>query len=308
MRPHGPGALTLDSEEDDFDDEYELEDEEWTDEELEDDTWEESEDDEEIEFDEDEEEYAPREVSSTLSFGIVAIAPLVLLYECTLALGSGHGMRSVAEAILSLPLRPLPNDLEPIVRRLGLVVLLVLALVVSRRRGIRLGGRVLRVLCEGVVFALLLGPLLAFASSYAEPFVGPLGSGSVPGGESGSFAHIALAAGGAAYEEVLFRVLLLSFAFVVGRGVLVRVGADARIGAVGGALFGTLVSALGFAAIHVDRCIVWLGAGGEAFDAASFTWRAIAGIVLAGIVVWRGVGVAAWAHALFNLVRILGLS
>ncbi|MEO1698395.1 MAG: CPBP family intramembrane glutamic endopeptidase [Planctomycetota bacterium] len=265
----------------------------------------------EAEYEDDElDEYAPREVAQTLSLGLVSMAPLVLAYEVTLALDGAGGARSVAEAILSLPLRPLSPDATPIVRRAGLVVVLVLALVVSARRTEALARRVGGVVLEGAVFALLLGPLLAFTAASVEPLVGPLVGGTGPGAAQAhtDFARIATAAGGAAYEEVLFRVLLLSLAFVVARWLLGRWVEGERAATALAVLAGSTLSAVAFAALHVDRCVAWLGAGGEPFDPAAFAWRTAAGLAFAGIVLWRGVGVAAWAHALFNLARILGWS
>jgi hypothetical protein len=49
-----------------------------------------------------------------------------------------------------------------------------------------------------------------------------------------------------------------------------------------------------------------LGRGGEPFRAAVFTWRLFAGILLGTLFRWRGPGVAAWSHALFDLFLSTG--
>jgi len=263
-------------------------------------------DDEGWEDDGEDDDYAPRKVTRTLCFGLVAMAPLFLVYEVNLALAGEGSARSVAEAVLSLPLRPLGPEVFPVARRAALAVAIAAALVVSVRREPHLLGRIGRVLVEGAVFALLLGPLLGVIAAGTEPYVGDAAPGELETGGA-SLARIARASGSAAFEEVLFRVLLLSLAYVASRGLLRRSRVPERAVVPVAALGATLLSALAFAAFHLEGVVAWVGEGGEPFDLATFTWRATAGILLTGIVFWRGVGVGAWAHALFNVVLILGV-
>ena len=65
-------------------------------------------------------------------------------------------------------------------------------------------------------------------------------------------------------------------------------------------------SSLEFAAAHLDGSLSWRGFGGEPWDAALFTWRALAGGVLLVLLKVRGLGVAVWTHALFNAAMLLG--
>ena len=67
-----------------------------------------------------------------------------------------------------------------------------------------------------------------------------------------------------------------------------------------------LGSATLFAAAHLAAYTAWLGPGGEPYDASVFTWRLLAGILLGLVFRWRGPGVAAWTHGLFNLALLLG--
>ena len=68
-----------------------------------------------------------------------------------------------------------------------------------------------------------------------------------------------------------------------------------------------LVSAALFSAFHLELVQQHLGARGEPYHAGLFVWRLSAGIVLAGLFRWKGLAVAAWAHALFNLGLALGI-
>jgi hypothetical protein len=68
-----------------------------------------------------------------------------------------------------------------------------------------------------------------------------------------------------------------------------------------------LGSALAFALFHLDAVQAHLGAVGEPYHRGLFLWRVSAGLVLGGLFRWRGLGVAAWAHAVFNLGVALGI-
>jgi len=54
-------------------------------------------------------------------------------------------------------------------------------------------------------------------------------------------------------------------------------------------------SAVIFSAFH------YVGALGDTFTLASFTFRAIAGVAFSVLYVTRGFGITAWTHALYDL-------
>ena len=56
-----------------------------------------------------------------------------------------------------------------------------------------------------------------------------------------------------------------------------------------------VASALIFSAFH------YVGPYGDQLTAPSFTFRAIAGVLLSGLYVFRGFGVTAWTHALYDV-------
>ena len=62
-----------------------------------------------------------------------------------------------------------------------------------------------------------------------------------------------------------------------------------------------VLSALIFSAFH------YIGPLGDAFTLPSFTFRAIAGLLLSGLYAGRGFGIAAWTHALYDVgLALLG--
>ena len=99
--------------------------------------------------------------------------------------------------------------------------------------------------------------------------------------------QLVVSLGAGLYEELLFRVLLVSGLIWLFR----RVGLTppARIGAA------ILASALIFSAFH------YIGPYGDELTLGSFTFRAIAGVLLSGLYVARGFGIAAWTHALYDV-------
>jgi hypothetical protein len=122
-----------------------------------------------------------------------------------------------------------------------------------------------------------------------------------------ALAWTAVLCGGAAFEELVFRLGVLSLAYLAVRRGLLALGASPRAAGLGAELAGLAVSAVVFAASHLPLVVERLaGPGGEPFDGAIFTWRVLAGILLGILFRWRGMGVAAWAHALFNLALAIG--
>ncbi len=239
-----------------------------------------------------------RAMSRGLAFGFLAMTPLFAFYE----LGAGS-RRAAAELVVTRPLAPLGEHAEA--ARVGLLVGLgFLALVYCVRRHLALGPRLLRVPLEGLAGALLLGPLTALLMQVFD--AAPLAHADEAGGGIPPLERAAFVAGAAAWEELLFRVGLYSLLWMLTRRALVWLGASERASRWSAEAVAPLGSALLFAAFHLDLVLSNLGPGGEEFDLAVFSWRTLAGVLLALLFRLRGPGVAAWTHACFNLSLVLG--
>jgi hypothetical protein len=105
--------------------------------------------------------------------------------------------------------------------------------------------------------------------------------------------RLMLSLGAGLYEELLFRVLLVS-----------ALAAGARIafgwGVKGSGVFAALVGALIFSAFH------YIGPYGDPFRLTSFTFRAISGVAFSALYLLRGFGITAWTHALYDGFLLLG--
>lgn len=244
-----------------------------------------------------------------LALGVLASAPLAVLYEWSLWSSDG-AVRNTAERLVTLPVSWADAWADPI-RQLALLAALLAALFVARNAAlddaVALAPRTLRVPLDGLVAALLLGPALVFGQQLlgAEPVPLGYGDASVPR-PSPTLRSGAAAAGGAFYEELVFRVGMLSL-FHVGWRVLGEfLGAPRRLARLFAELGGIATSAAVFAAFHLDAISAFVGITGEVFDGPTFTWRFVGGCLLGVLYRWRGFGAAVWCHGLFNLALLLG--
>ena len=94
--------------------------------------------------------------------------------------------------------------------------------------------------------------------------------------------------GAGIYEEFLFRLGLFSLLYYVLRLLLLP-----KIVAL---LLGALASALFFSTAH------HLGSAGEPMDASKFLFRTAAGLIFTALYLTRGLGIAAGAHAGYNIL------
>jgi hypothetical protein len=242
-----------------------------------------------------------------LALAFLSMLPMFLAYEVGRAADPGAG-RNTSELVLVQLAELFGSAADPL-RRVALLLCGAWAFTAVFRRELGLVPRLARVALEGAGAALLLGPLLVVLvhalGLAAEP--SELSSGAPAAAPS--LARAARILGAAAWEETAFRLGLFSLAWLV----LFRAASFLAGTRAGGAWTGALaelgaalVSSAAFAAFHLEAFTSWLGEGGEPFRAAVFTWRFAAGMLLVGLFRWRGLGVAAWAHGLFNLAMFLG--
>jgi hypothetical protein len=232
-------------------------------------------------------------------YSIVFALPLLVLYEGLSAALSGSavaGVRNGADVLLKTLFVALGG-------RDGLVVFGVAlaggaALLVWR--DLRKSGERLRLSVFGAmaaesvlyagVFGFVVGGLTALLLE------GPRGLSVGGGGVAALDLHtqLVVSLGAGIYEELLFRVILVGGLMWVAQHVL---GARRLVAAV----LAVVVSALIFSAFH------YVGALGDTFTLASFTFRAIAGVAFSVLYVSRGFGITAWTHALYDLgLSLLG--
>ncbi|MHC4859651.1 MAG: CPBP family glutamic-type intramembrane protease [Planctomycetota bacterium] len=207
---------------------------------------------------------------------LVAILPLLAVYELGLIL-----MRSRVENHAGLLVKRMIGLLgldAYLVLTAAVALAFVIALAKKHRGPSRNFGLYGLILLESIVYAALLGP--------AVYLVGVKLSASPDASDVVLRALLYVGAG--VWEELVFRLLLLGgFVYVATRGF----GGN---GAVFAAL-GVLLSSLAFAAFH------HLGPMGEPFVSSRFLFRTLAGMALAALFVFRGLGVCVYTHAFYNV-------
>jgi membrane protease YdiL (CAAX protease family) len=143
---------------------------------------------------------------------------------------------------------------------------------------------------ESAVYAGLFGGLVAGIIHALMPWVN---TGLQIGPSLGIGRSLTLSLGAGIYEELVFRVLLMGGLVWLFRRLLKAKPGQAAVGAV-------VVSSLIFSLFH------YIGPMGDAFQLASFVFRFVAGLVLAGLYQTRGFGIAAYTHALYDVLVLLG--
>lgn len=101
----------------------------------------------------------------------------------------------------------------------------------------------------------------------------------------------ALSLGAGLYEELVFRVILVSALLYLFRLLF----AERWLQYTGAVLTGAMI----FSAVH------YMGALGDPFTLSSFTFRFLFGVALNLVYIYRGFGIAAWTHSLYNVMVFL---
>ncbi len=229
--------------------------------------------------------------TKTATYGFFSALPLFLLYEVSILFvnhGSPTGIRVGADVWMKQLLLTIG---APGMVAVGVAVLAIgiAVLVKDRRLDIPIrssyfGGIVLESLAYAVV--------VAFMVSAAVSLLLPMAAQSQIR-EMSLFAQLSLSLGAGLYEELVFRVLLVGGLFWT----LVRLGAPRQV-AYG---IAAVVGALLFSAVH------YIGVFGDPFSVASFLFRFLFGLAMNVIFLLRGFGVAAWTHALYDVLVVSGL-
>ena len=149
--------------------------------------------------------------------------------------------------------------------------------------GLMAAESVVGALAFGMVTSTLTGLLLPGLATILS--LGSAGSVSLP-------AQLMISLGAGIYEELLFRVILVSGLAWLARRVL-------GWSATGSGVFAVIVGAVIFSAFH------YIGPYGDRLELGSFAFRAVAGVLFSGLYLLRGFGITAWTHALYDVFVVM---
>lgn len=222
--------------------------------------------------------------------------PLLAFYELLAAIlpfGETHGVRNGADVILKSVFYAAFGRWGPLAFGVLLVGMFVWGAVKDARKSREplratyfawmLGESIALALVFGVVVGLITARLLGTLHMLA---LAPMQQLDAP-------TRLMVSLGAGLYEELLFRVILVSGLARFGRAVC---GMTPRIAGA----FAVVLGAVIFSAFH------YVGAYGDVFTVQSFTFRMIAGLFFSALYVLRGFGVDAWTHALYDVFLIFG--
>ncbi len=225
----------------------------------------------------------------TATYGFLMALPLLAAYEILIRVvnrDAAQPVRISAEVWMKWVM-PRLGDGGMLVAALVVVGIGTAVFIAERKKRIPLRpGYALWIMAESALYAVLLAlvvsdltqRLMAVAQNY----------------EPGLVAGLVLSIGAGLYEELLFRVVLVGTLFLV----LTRIVPE--LGRVGAYAIAAVLGAVVFSAVH------YVGALGDAFELGSFLYRALFGLALNVVFLVRGFGVAAWTHALYDVMVITG--
>ena len=230
-------------------------------------------------------------------YSLLYALPLLLAYEGLAFLLSGDaisGVRNGADVLLKSAFLWLGGRDGLLVFGLALVGVSAVLVWRDMRRGGTLTPRYfVGMMAESVVYALVFGLVAGTLTGLILRAATPLSAGPMAALDLPTQMMISLGAG--LYEELLFRVLLVS---LLAR--LARVGFGWAPWASG--VFAVMVGAVVFSAFH------YIGPYGDVLELGSFTFRAVAGVLFSALYLLRGFGITAWTHALYDVFLSLTLA
>lgn len=143
-------------------------------------------------------------------------------------------------------------------------------------------------LIEAACYAIILG-LLVSAVTNSLTMLNPTSTGSIV--ELSFIQKLALSLGAGLYEELFFRVILVSASVYI----LNLSFKNRRVSQVAAILLAAVI----FSLAH------FTGSLGEPFTIQAFLFRGLFGVALNIIFIARGFGMAAWTHAIYDVIVLL---
>lgn len=242
------------------------------------------------------------QLSRAPRYSVLFALPLLIGYEGLAAMLSGPSaasqVRNGADVLLK-------EAFIAVAGRNGPLIFIVAVVGI----GIWFVARDMKATGQGVrpaIFGAMLAEAVALAAAFGVvigtitvKLLGSLHAISMLNGSASPIAQLSwttrlmLSLGAGLYEELLFRVLLVSALAAGARTVF-------GLGVKGAGVFATIIGALIFSAFH------YVGPYGDPFRLSSFTFRAISGVAFSALYLTRGFGITAWTHALYDAFLLLG--
>lgn len=226
--------------------------------------------------------------TNSLLYSYLVSLPLLLLYELLITI-SQPTTGTIVRVSVDVWIKTLFSYFSNNVISVTLIVVAVLGLVIlyverKQLRTLKLT-YFFYMLAEAVIYALMLALLLGSIITLLFNIVPPNNIQTLS-----TLQKLALSLGAGLYEELFFRVLLVSVLLAVFKKFTQKNRAS---------LLSIIVAALLFSAVH------YIGPLGDNFTASSFLFRFLFGVALNILYLKRGFGIAAWTHAFYDTMVII---
>jgi hypothetical protein len=228
-------------------------------------------------------------------YSIVFALPLLLGYEALAALlaqpGKGE-LRNGADALLRAAFTSVAGPRGSAIF-MAAVILLGVGLVARDIRQSRAGIRApvfVGMLAESAALAAVFGVVIGLTTAKLLGSLHTLSLGPI--GRTSLATRLMLSLGAGLYEELFFRVLLVT---ALAAGARIVLGFGRRAAGVLAAVVGAFI----FSAFH------YIGPYGDPLHLQSFVFRMLSGLAFSGLYLVRGFGITAWTHALYDAMLLL---
>ncbi|MDN3511574.1 MAG: CPBP family intramembrane metalloprotease [Candidatus Jettenia sp. CY-1] len=223
--------------------------------------------------------------SKSLANSFLFILPLLILYEVGIALQDSK-IKNTADVIVKTPLALFGKNSSLIFNLL--VIIFLIASIFYIEKEYQLSILVfIPMIIESMVYALFISYGIGFivykivsSCTIAIPFSLNIWMG------------IILSIGAGVYEEIVFRLILITSLYFL-FAVLLKINKPIS------AALSILIGAFLFTIMH------YVGTLGDTFTYTNFTFRMLSGIVLSAIFLSRGLGIAVYTHAIYDVFTVL---
>jgi len=237
------------------------------------------------------------DVSRSPRYSVMFALPLLLAYEALAAALAGprgaSQVRNGADVLLKEAFIAVAGRNGPLIFIAAVIGIGIWFIVRDMKRsgtGLRplvFGGMIAESIALAAIFGIVIGTITVKLLGSLHLLA--IAAQATPISRLSWSTRLMLSLGAGLYEELLFRVLLVS-------GLAAGARAAFGWGTRGAGVFATLVGALIFSAFH------YIGPYGDPFRLTSFTFRAISGVAFSALYLLRGFGITAWTHALYDLM------
>mgnify|MGYP001257860701 CR=1 FL=1 len=227
--------------------------------------------------------------TSSLTYSYLIALPLLIMYEVFILISQPDADQFVRLST-DIWIKWIFASLGFNTLKFTAAIVLIMGIVIyfkERTNPVKIYGRYfIYMILESIFYAIILAILIS-------GFVGYIFNADANSSIAGltKFQQLALSLGAGLYEELVFRVLLV-YGLIIVLGWLGFNKGWKQAAAM-------IIAALLFSAVH------YVGSFGDQFTLSSFMFRFLFGLALNGLLIYRGFGIAAWTHSMYDVIVVM---